>query len=101
MTALQEAPVRTKKGRAALQGIDCPECRAFYANENLGTEALERVLQACSKHRVASRPARSDSPQQPWDLDFRETAPAEKTQAGSPLKVRKRRGGGQKSDRPK
>ena len=87
----QEAPVRTKKGRAALQGVDCAECRAFYANENLGTEALDRVLQACSKHRVANKPTRSDSPQQPWDLDFREGGPAEKTQAGSPLKVRKRR----------
>ena len=73
-----------------LQGVDCPECRAFYANENLGTEALDKVLQACSKHRVVNKPSRSDSPQQPWDLEIHEGL-AEKTQAGSPLKVRKRR----------
>ena len=79
----QEPPVRTKEGRAALLGVDCPECRAFYEMDNLGTESLERVLQVCSKHRVPHKPMRSDSPQHPWSLDFRDDADME-TQPVSP-----------------
>ena len=82
--------MRTKEGRAALLGVDCPDCRAFYENDNLSAEALEKVLQACSKHRVAHRPSRSGSPQHPWDLNFRDEGQMAET-PGSPLKTRKRR----------
>ena len=81
--------MRTKEGRAALLGVDCPDCRAFYENDNLTAEDLEKVLQACSKHRVAHRPSRSDSPQHPWDLNFRDEMLMAETQDGSPLKTRK------------
>jgi hypothetical protein len=82
---------RSKEAKASLLGIDCPDCRNFYQNENMSTQQLEQVLQRCSKHRTAYTPSGRDSPKAPWDLEIAVNTQAEKTQVGSPLKTRERR----------
>jgi hypothetical protein len=84
----QGPAVRTKVGRAALPGVDCPECREYYDNENLTESQYRELLDRCSKHRVQYVPTARRSPKAPWTLDMDDEVEAEKTQVRTPLRRR-------------
>eukprot|EP00096_Caligus_rogercresseyi_P016010 TRINITY_DN8529_c0_g1_i1.p1 TRINITY_DN8529_c0_g1~~TRINITY_DN8529_c0_g1_i1.p1 ORF type:complete len:497 (-),score=141.01 TRINITY_DN8529_c0_g1_i1:245-1735(-) len=84
--------VKTKSGRALLEGFDCMECKTYYKDANLSEEEIQSLLKSCSRHRAKIPPPSLESQNERWELEIREDEDERnKTQMGPPLKVRKRR----------
>ena len=84
-------PVRKKADREKLQGFDCKECEAYYANANFSTNQLEELIQKCSRHRAQQKPTSSDTPKNIWDTSFAPDGPEDRTQMPVTLRTRKNR----------
>ena len=68
--------VRNKDARAKMDAITCPECRAFFdaAGGMLSAEAMKRVHDECSRHRVHSNvqqhQQQPSTPEGYWKIGF-------------------------------
>ena len=67
--------VRNKQERAKMDAVTCPECRAFFdaAGGMLSADAMRRIHDDCSRHRVHDAQAQQpSSPENFWRIGFTE-----------------------------
>ncbi|EFN55297.1 hypothetical protein CHLNCDRAFT_134248 [Chlorella variabilis] len=70
-----QAVVRKKAEREKLQGVECQQCKRFYAAlESWGTIGQEQLQQEGSRHRYIWRPP--DTQEGFWDMDVTQRPPA-------------------------
>ena len=76
MLPVHHEVVRNKDARAKMDAVTCPECRAFFdaAGGMLSADAMRRVHDDCSRHRVHSnvqqQQQQPSTPEGYWKIGF-------------------------------